>query len=67
MDRAAWHTTGKIKCFDNIIPMPLPPYWNQKQDKTFKRVADTTNTSHQKVTHTKLLQENKHFLKKSLN
>ncbi|CAC9982017.1 hypothetical protein [uncultured Gammaproteobacteria bacterium] len=26
MDRAAWHTTGKIKCFDNIIPMPLPPY-----------------------------------------
>jgi hypothetical protein len=25
MDRAAWHTTGKIKCFDNIIPMPLPP------------------------------------------
>jgi hypothetical protein len=23
MDRAAWHTTGKIKCFDNIIPMPF--------------------------------------------
>ena len=26
MDRAAWHTTNKITCFDNVIPMPLPPY-----------------------------------------
>ncbi|MCK5819679.1 MAG: IS630 family transposase, partial [Psychromonas sp.] len=26
MDRASWHTTGKIKCFDNVISIPLPPY-----------------------------------------
>lgn len=26
MDRAAWHTTNKIKCFDNVIPISLPPY-----------------------------------------
>ena len=26
MDRAAWHTTEKIKCFDNVVPIPLPPY-----------------------------------------
>ena len=26
MDQAAWHTTSKIKCFDNVIPLSLPPY-----------------------------------------
>lgn len=26
MDGAGWHTTNKISCFDNIIPMILPPY-----------------------------------------
>ena len=26
MDRAAWHTTDKINCFDNVILLPLPPY-----------------------------------------
>ncbi|MDC9727640.1 MAG: IS630 family transposase [Candidatus Thioglobus sp.] len=26
MDRAAWHTTSKITCFDNVVPIPLPPY-----------------------------------------
>jgi hypothetical protein len=39
MDRAAWHTTGKIKCFDNIIPMPLPPYAPERY-KRIQIVAD---------------------------
>jgi transposase len=26
MDRAGWHTTNKINCFNNITIMPLPPY-----------------------------------------
>jgi hypothetical protein len=44
MDRAAWHTTGKIKCFDNIIPMPLPPYdRNHHQKPTFHPLEDFLN------------------------
>jgi len=26
MDRAGWHTTKAINCFDNVTILPLPPY-----------------------------------------
>ena len=26
LDKAAWHTTSKIKKFDNLVLLPLPPY-----------------------------------------
>lgn len=36
---------------------------NQKQDKAFKRTADTANTPHHKATHAVLLKQNKQLAK----
>ncbi len=36
---------------------------NQKQDKAFKRTADTANTAHHKATHSALLKQNKQLAK----
>lgn len=36
---------------------------NQKQDKAFKRTADTANTPHHKATHAALLKQNKQLAK----